>query len=342
MKLLKFIGSRVIKTGIAVFLTAWICTLLNWPPVFAVITAIVTIEPTVTDSIKKGLVRFPASAIGSAYAVLLIHFFEQTPITYALAAVLTILTCYRLNLHAGLLVATLTSVAMIEVIHSNLLIAFFIRLGTTTVGLFVSTAVNFLILPPDYRNDIYKNIAHLRKQTGEIIEILVSGLVQDKPQPKEKSFFYSVRKKLISTETLIEHQKNESFFHPLKKSEKAHFEQMQNKLDALRTIHYHINNLASTPVQTLTWSREERSMMIAAVEQLKYTLQEETHFDKEKHGEQMKILTDFFWEDNDEMTRNNEVHPTKFPPELIILYELISIYEQVENYYLSEINKSTL
>lgn len=58
----KIPGSRVFKTAIAIFITAWVCELLNWPPVFAVITAIVTLEPTVYDSIKKGIVRFPASA----------------------------------------------------------------------------------------------------------------------------------------------------------------------------------------------------------------------------------------------------------------------------------------
>ncbi len=55
-----FNGSRIVKTGIAIFLTAVICEWFNWPPVFAVITAIVTIEPTVSDSIKNGLVSFPA------------------------------------------------------------------------------------------------------------------------------------------------------------------------------------------------------------------------------------------------------------------------------------------
>src|SRR5690606_36835312 len=127
------------QTGIAIFLTDIICGWFGWPPVFAVVTAIETIEPTVSDSIKKGLVRFPASAIGSAFAVLFITFFGNSPITYTLAAVATIAVCYRLNLHAGLLVATLTSVAMVEVIHDHFLIAFFIRLGSTTMGLLVST-----------------------------------------------------------------------------------------------------------------------------------------------------------------------------------------------------------
>ncbi|MDY0393390.1 aromatic acid exporter family protein [Virgibacillus halophilus] len=74
---------------------------------------------------KKGIIRFPASAIGSAYAVIFISLFGSTPLTYMLAAVLTIATCFKLKLHAGLLVATLTAVAMVEVIHSNYFLAFF-------------------------------------------------------------------------------------------------------------------------------------------------------------------------------------------------------------------------
>src|SRR5699024_8016585 len=89
MKLFKLAGSRIVKTCVSIFITAWICILLDWPPVFAVITAIVTIEPTVSDSIKKGIVRFPASAIGSAYAVLFISLFGNSPLTYTLAAVFT-------------------------------------------------------------------------------------------------------------------------------------------------------------------------------------------------------------------------------------------------------------
>src|SRR5690606_40531538 len=127
--------------GIAIFLTATICLWLDWPPVFAVITAIVTIEPTVSDSIKKGLVRFPASAIGSAFAVFFITLFGNSPITYTLAAVATLLVCSRLKLHSGLLVATLKAVDMVVVIHDHFLISLFISLGKTTVS----------ILRPTYR-----------------------------------------------------------------------------------------------------------------------------------------------------------------------------------------------
>ncbi|MEH7584490.1 aromatic acid exporter family protein, partial [Priestia megaterium] len=70
VKKFNFLGGRIIKTGIAVFLTALICQAIGWPYMLAVITAIVTIEPTAADSIKKAFIRFPASAIGAAFAML--------------------------------------------------------------------------------------------------------------------------------------------------------------------------------------------------------------------------------------------------------------------------------
>ncbi|MGF9892876.1 aromatic acid exporter family protein [Priestia megaterium] len=49
IKKFNFLGGRIIKTGIAVFLTALICQSIGWPYMLAVITAIVTIEPTADD-----------------------------------------------------------------------------------------------------------------------------------------------------------------------------------------------------------------------------------------------------------------------------------------------------
>lgn len=47
------IGARTIKTGVATFFTTVFCMLLNLTPIFAILTAIVTIEPTAKASLKK-------------------------------------------------------------------------------------------------------------------------------------------------------------------------------------------------------------------------------------------------------------------------------------------------
>ncbi|MBY7144028.1 FUSC family protein [Virgibacillus sp. NKC19-3] len=333
MRRFHFVGSRVAKTGVSIFLTAWICELLGWPPVFAVITAIVTIEPTVSDSIKKGIVRLPASAIGSAYAVLFIALFGNSPLTYTLAAVFTITTCFRLKLHAGLLVATLTAVAMVEVIHSNYFISFVIRLGTTTVGILVSTVVNMFVFPPDYTEDIMKNIRAMGKRTGKITGLVFRGILEDKQNVAEKDMVDQLEKKMMQTETLIRFQKEEAKYHPLVGSEKLQFDHAQNQMVQLRLIHYHIDNLINTPLTTNNWSKEEKSIILHAVTKLSKALEDESYYNPVKHQQELRQITEIFWEDNEEITRSSKQYPTNFPPELIILYELLSIYNLVTKFY---------
>ncbi|SHF87071.1 aromatic acid exporter family protein [Ornithinibacillus halophilus] len=330
MKRPHLIGNRVIKTAVAIFLTAWLCELLNWPPVFAVITAIVTLEPTVAESIKKGIIRFPASAIGSAYAVLFISLFGNSPITYTLAAAFTIATCFRFKLHAGLLVATLTAVAMVEVIHSNYLISFFIRLGTTTIGLVVSTAVNMFILPPDYTKNITDKIHELNSKSGTLIEQVFNNILTN--NKVNQNLITEIDKHFSSTETLIRYQEEESIYHPLASDEKDQFQQAKEQISTLRMIHYHLENVINTPVDSISWSKEERLIILNATKELARVMKEENYLPETCHA-RMKELTEIFWEDNEEITKNNEQHPTHFPPELIILYELISIYELITAFY---------
>ncbi|WP_042222601.1 aromatic acid exporter family protein [Oceanobacillus manasiensis] len=335
MKKLRFVGSRVVKTGVAIFVTAFICELLDWPAVFAVITAIVTIEPTVSDSIKKGIIRFPASAIGSAYAVLFISLFGNSPLTYTLAAMFTIMTCFRLKLHAGLLVATLTAVAMIEVIHSNYFLSFLIRLGTTSIGLVVSTLVNMFIFPPDYTKNISNSIHRTAIQTGKTIDRVFCTLLKGTKEKEEplREMVEQLDQEIHQTETLVRFQKEEAKFHPLVGKEKSQFQLMQNQLRSLRLIEYHLDNLISSKFNSIAWSIEERNIILVSVKELAEALKKPDHYQTKRHAQHLKQITEIFWEDNEEITRGDRKHPTSFPPELIILYELVSIYNQVDRYY---------
>lgn len=328
----RIFGTRIFKTALSVFLTALICEWLNWPPVFAVITAIVTVEPTVAASIKKGIVRFPASAIGSLYAVFFIFLFGNSPITYTLAAFFTIFTCFRLHLHAGLLVATLTSVAMIEVIHDNLLISFLIRLGTTTVGLLVSTAVNMFILPPNYTKKIISNNADLLKRTGIQLELIMKQLVKEGAltgnRKEINSRFSSLKKLLDQTEVLLQFQEAESKYHRLNEHAKNVFQLEQTTLARLRMVHYHIGNLVNAPIEYVEWSKEESEEITKMVETLADYMKDPAIYKASAYRQQVKQLMDQFWETK---KPSESDFPSLFTPEVIILYELLSIYHIVED-----------
>lgn len=324
-------GSRIVKTGLSVFITAWICVLLNWPPVFAVITAIVTIEPTVSDSIKKGVVRFPASAIGSAYAVFFISLFGNSPLTYTLAAVLTIGTCYKLKLYSGLLVATLTAVAMVEVISSNYLISFFIRLGTTTTGLLVSTILNMIVFPPEYTDEITGNIQQTAKQTGIAVRRVYQNMLgnQNDADTDRGHDTDQLDNTIHRTETLVRFQKEESKFHPLVGSDKQEFEHAEKQLIRLRLIHYNLNNVVQLQTSGIAWTTRERGIILQAVDELSESLIHKNTYSYEVHQKHLKQITEIFWEVNKRISGGT----TNFPAEYVILYELVSIYNLAANYH---------
>lgn len=323
MKVFDFLGVRVIKTGVAIFFTALICQLLGLPPVFAVITAIVTLEPTVSDSIKKGLVRFPASAIGSAYAVFFIAIFGNSPITYTLAAVFTIVTSYKLKLHAGLLVATITAVAMIEVVYDNYLLSFLMRLGTTTIGIIVSTVVNMFILPPNYIKEISENIDKLYKGIGRATLSIIT--FENTSSKNTRGLLGVLNKQIKITEELIRFQKDESNFHPLAGSKKNDFYIARKQIDNLELMVYHLTNLKNISLTDIQLTNEDKLLIENATESLAEHMIHQTDVDLTVHEITIKRLMQTFWLNNNVVT--HELSESHLPNELILLYETLALIQ---------------
>jgi len=300
-------------------LTAFICIWLEWPPVFAVITAIVTLEPTVTDSIKKGIVRFPASAIGSFYAVLFISLFGNSTLTYTLAGTLTIITCYRLKLHAGLLVATITSVAMIEVIHDQFLMAFFIRLGTTSIGLIVSTLVNMFIFPPNYQKAIEQHLQLIRTNIGDVLK-------SEQALAEKQKQILQIRKLLDKTKQFILYEVNETHLRPfIDKNEDEQTDYIR-QLEHVELIYYHLKNISTISLDDTAFTLEQkRQIQTTNTEMASYFLTDKTI--QHTYIKELRQMMNEYWRND----HKQETFTTSLlPNELIMLYEIISIYTLIE------------
>lgn len=329
---MRFPGNRVVKTAVAVFLTAFICQLIGWPPVFAVITAIVTLEPTVSDSIKKGIIRFPASAIGSFYAVLFISLFGNSPITYTLAATLTIITCYRLKLHDGLLVATITAVAMIEVVYNNFFMSFVIRLGTTTIGITVSTLVNLLIFPPNFMKDINRNLQIIYDDLGHTILSLVHEDSRSTEQNMKK-----VNKLIEKTEELVHYEANEVEYFKLEDKKQTELTLAETELEQLRFIRYHVNNLRGIQLKDTNFNNINKHIITNTVKDIAYYMIGDGQKTPKINEEKLRHIMEAYWKTSHLPA---ETETSKLPNELVLLYELLSIAYLVKDIaYKKKINK---
>lgn len=244
----KIFGERIIKTGISTFITALICIWLGLSPIFAVITAIVTIEPTAKASLKKAYVRFPASVIGAFIAVVSLYFFGETALTYSLAATLTILITYRLKLHDGVLVAAITAVAMIPSVQDDYLYHFLTRLATTTIGLTTSTVINYLILPPKYVDRIKELATFSKKEIQQLFHRRVKELIEGKLQSARSDKKYKdIQKTMTQAEQLLEYQQDEYSYHRSNEEGLRHLNDIKKELQFIKIYLTYVGNLIYVP-----------------------------------------------------------------------------------------------
>lgn len=332
-KIFSIFGGRTIKTGVAVFITAWICLHLNLPAIFAVITAIVTIEPTASDSIKKGIIRLPAAAIGAAFSMSLISLFGDGAIVYALSAMLTIATCYKLKLYDGILVATLTAVMMIPTTGDHYFMAFVSRLGTTTIGLVVSTIVNLLILPPNYSKSISSKLPALFESCSSILDGPIKSMVNGNQSAKQETLkqLENLTRNLEKTTKLIEYKREEWKYHRHTKRQIREFHYELKKLFVLQQLNYHIQNLAYTPIVDIKWKATDKQTVVETIDSISVILKDPKHAIPEHHLVLIDKLDQQFWD----LKKNlNEEIPKKFhhhfSPETIVVYEILSIHDLIE------------
>ncbi|MDG5789653.1 aromatic acid exporter family protein [Evansella sp. AB-P1] len=295
-------------------------------------TTDVTLEPTAYDSIRKGVIRLPASAIGAALAVFFVSILGETALTFALAATLTIIICQKFKLHHGTLVATLTAVAMIPNIHDHFFIAFLTRLGTTTIGLTVSTLVNLLLFPPKYvstiENQIISQIALIQKVLFETMKYCTNSTEKSVKNLPLQSY-KALRRHTEKTEDIIFYQEMEWKYHRINHKEYKHFKELKAKLQIIQKANLHLGNLQyiETPVDLTTYERE---LLLKATNLIIYTL------DHLKDP----ITDDYFYTINEldqylkySYSSNNLKDPKyihHFQVKTVIFYELLSIHDCLE------------
>ncbi|PKI20662.1 aromatic acid exporter family protein [Staphylococcus succinus] len=261
----RIIGARTLKTGLATFLTAFICLALNLNPIFAILTAIVTIEPTAKASLKKGYKRLPATVIGALFSVVFTFILgDHSPFTYALSATFTIILCTKLNLHVGTTVATLTAMAMIPGIHEAYFFNFFSRLLTAIIGLVTAGLVNFIILPPKYYDQLETSISDTESKMYALFyermrQLLLGKFTNGVPY-RQLNELLDLNQKI---ETLLSYQRDELSYHKHRDSEWIRLRELTTRSHTNRLFITHLSNLVYLPKDTqIIFSCEERMAIL--------------------------------------------------------------------------------
>ncbi|WP_051353100.1 FUSC family protein [Thalassobacillus devorans] len=328
----KLFGSRTLKTGISVFITALICGFFDWPVIFAVITAIVTIEHTAADSIRKAAIRFPASALGALMATSFYGMFGKGALTYALVAMLTIAVCHKLNLQDGILVATITATAMIPDFQENYIVSFLIRLGTTSIGIVVSSLVNFFLLPPNYFSSIQRNIDRLFSQSADLLELILKDVIGEKHEKRGliNRRYRELTQSIERTHQLSHYQREEWSYHKHTNIDMRAFQFTQKRLDLLQQIIYHLGNLQYIQTDSGDFNHREKHLLGRMIPSFVAILKAPRHHIPEEHFQHISELDHVFWEWKHEHIEHETRYRHHLPPQTVLLYELLCLHDVIE------------
>lgn len=145
-----FLGARIIKTGLAVFLSLGIFTWFGSSyGLFAAVAAILAIQPSVHQARELFRQQLLGNLVAGAIATALGLLLPINPLTMALGCILVLglLNRFRLTESAGLAVVVILFI-MGRPEHDFLLYTA-VRLGTIAGGMAIGVLVNRFVHPPD-------------------------------------------------------------------------------------------------------------------------------------------------------------------------------------------------
>lgn len=176
----KILGLRTIKTGVALALAILVAQILEIEyPFFVGMTAIISMDKTMTNSLKMGRNRVVGTFLGACIGVMLSYVDRGNALLCGVGIMMLILVCNKLRLQGSITIGGIVMIAIMVHTDKTPLFYGFHRTFDTLIGALVSLFVNIVLFP--YANDKRLNniIVQLWDQTDKIISALRNNEIID-------------------------------------------------------------------------------------------------------------------------------------------------------------------
>ncbi|MFZ7104265.1 MAG: FUSC family protein [Peptococcaceae bacterium] len=183
------IGPRILKTGLAVAISMYICIFFNiQPAIFAAAATVVNLQQSVGKSLRNAYEQIIVHFIAVGIGILLGLFIHFQPLSMGIATIVIISICSKvLKWKASISMGVVAAIFILgapanEFIHHAL-----VRSLAIFIGLGVAILINMLIAPPRYNQIIIGKLLELNTLTSEYFKDSVhSFLTLTLPAPELK------------------------------------------------------------------------------------------------------------------------------------------------------------
>ncbi|MCQ6275535.1 FUSC family protein [Bacillus sp. V3B] len=163
------VGPRVIKTGIAVTLALYICSLLNLESaVFAGMAAIFTLQPSIYRTWKQVWDQVQTNTLGAIIALIGLYFLGNDPFSIGLVMIIVIALSLKVKMADTLSLTLVTVLAIMSAPGDEDFLYALHRFGVTFIGMTSALLVNIFIAPPNYKK-MYLDKVHTVFQNMSIL-----------------------------------------------------------------------------------------------------------------------------------------------------------------------------
>lgn len=197
---LERIGMRTIKSGIAVTLCVMAGKYIVQNPMYSVVGCIISMQDTVSGSLKSGFNRIKGTIIGGIIGFLMLLIKPGDPILCGIGVITTIYICNILKLNTAIVVANVTFASIyLGVIDNDPAIYSFHRVLDTSIGVMTGIGVNYLLARPNYLGNFKNELKKFEKMTLEAIKdkILEEKELNITKFEKESKKLEGIYKKLL-------------------------------------------------------------------------------------------------------------------------------------------------
>ncbi|MEQ2528035.1 aromatic acid exporter family protein [Robertmurraya yapensis] len=183
------LGPRVIKTGIAVTLALYICSLFHMESaVFAGVAAIFTIQPSIYRTWKQIWHQVQTNTLGAIIALLALYFLGNDPIAIGLVMIIVILVSLKLKMAETISLTLVTVLAIMSAPGNEDLLFALHRFGIILIGMASALFVNVVIYPPNYRKNFIVKVNEVFQNMSILMRTAISN------EMTEKSFHDQMKK----------------------------------------------------------------------------------------------------------------------------------------------------
>jgi uncharacterized membrane protein YccC len=177
---------QMVKTALATIL-AWVVSALlipdGPPPVFAAIAAMLVVQPSLNQSLAKGVERSLGVLAGVLLATGLGIAFGDAPWVVLVAVTAALVMSWALRLTTGSANQIAISALLVLALGSSTPDYALIRVVETGIGAVVGIVVHLLLVPPVTLAPARTALEELGEETAQAIERLADALVSRKTRP---------------------------------------------------------------------------------------------------------------------------------------------------------------